>query len=153
MRKYLILLIVYTGFTFAGCNNSVRLVHGEISVATSLYEAAKKIQLGAWEDGKFGQEDFYYLGKLVSRHKDVYVTYIFTTWGAGHCGRATSRLIFFNENKEEIGQYYGVQQPIIQNSQLVFPNGEIGKSSVSIVKGLPEQMNDGNDYYPLSVYK
>lgn len=155
MKNIFILLFFFilSSNVVADCYESVRILQGEEPLVSSLYEAAKKIPHGSWRDGEFGKETFTYLGLLKIGDKTTFVTYLHTTWGAGSCGRATFRLIFFDEAHQEIGQYYGVQKPIIENALLVFPKGEIGDSAISIEKGLPSQLNDGDDYYPLSIYK
>jgi hypothetical protein len=152
MRYLLVYMLFVSNVALADCADSRRAVHGNEPLASKLYEVAKTISHGAWEDGEFGEEYFYYLGSLKITGQSTFVTYIYTTWGAGSCGRATSRLIFFDETFKEIGQYYGVQRPKLEEARLVFPKGEIGNSSVDVTTGLPEQLNDGNDYYPISIY-
>ncbi|MGX5201892.1 hypothetical protein [Aliikangiella sp. IMCC44632] len=152
MRYFLVLALLVSNSALAECADSQRFVHGNEPLASKLYEATKAIPHGAWDDGEFGDESFHYLGALKVAGKSTFVTYINTTWGAGSCSRATSRLIFFDEQLKEVGQYYGVQQPKLEKSLLVYPKGEIGSSSVDVSTGLPEQLNDGNDYYPISIY-
>lgn len=132
----------------ADCDASNRRVFGDEPLASRLYEAAKTIPHGSWDDGEFGNESFEYLGSVIIKNNNIYVTYIQTIWG-NYCGRATQRLIFFNTDFKEIGQYYGVEPPFIEGNILVFPGGEIGESNVDVSNGLPDKLNDGNDYHSI----
>ncbi|WP_346837891.1 hypothetical protein [Microbulbifer sp. SAOS-129_SWC] len=147
--RFVFLFLLLPGIAYSSCDQSQRQVYGSEPTASELYEATKSIDNGAWQDGEFGTEKFFYLGHLKSRGKTVYATYLSTDWGLSECSRITNRLIFFDKHKKEIAQYYGVQKPEIKNGKLEFPKGETGLSSVDIIYGLPEQLNDGNDIFPI----
>lgn len=152
MRFLSIFFLLGSYFAEAACDSSFRKVTGNEPLASKLYEATKAIPYGSWEDGSFGMETFEYLGSVSINRNAVYVTYLHTTWGPTYCHRATKRLIFFNSAFKEVGQYYGVQKPRLQGNNLVFPEGEIGASMVDVSNGLPEELNDGNDYHSISIY-
>ena len=130
-------------------NTSIRTIFGKEPIASKLYEAAKKTDNGAWKDGSFESEEFYFLGKAIVNLNALFVTYINTSWGASTC-RGTQRLMFFNKDFVEVAQYYGVAKPNLKNSTLIFPVGELGPSSVNIANGLPKYLNDGDDHIEIS---
>lgn len=150
--KYLLLVFSMLSFHAISCENTgERHTHGEQPLASKLYEAAKNTELGAWEEGEFRQEHFYYLGQVQSGKQTLYVTYIDTAWGASSC-RVTLRLIFFTEDFIQFAQYYAIQKPQVIGNTLDFPQGEKAKIRIDISQGLPEHLNDGNDYFPISKY-
>ncbi|RYV01216.1 hypothetical protein SOPP22_15935, partial [Shewanella sp. OPT22] len=149
--KYILFSLFLSVNAFASnpCENTgERFSFGEEPFASKLYEAAKNTELGAWKDGEFWQERFYYLGTVQSGKNSLYVTYIDTSWGASSC-RSTRRLIFFTKDFKQFAQYYAVAKPSLIGSFLDFPEGEREKTKIDISKELPEFLNDGNDYFPI----
>lgn len=155
LLEYLLrLALIFLLFSFQAlasdpCENTgERFTFGEEPLASKLYEAAKNTELGAWEDGEFWQERFYYLGSVVAGSQELYVTYIDTSWGASSC-RGTWRLIFFTKGFKQYAQYYAIAKPRVIGNSLDFSKGEREKTTIDISKGLPDFMNDGNDYFPI----
>lgn len=125
MNNFLICLVflVFSMSVFAECpTTSTRHVKGDEPLASVLYEAAKKAEMGSWQDGTFNWEVFSYLGSLTDeKGRKLYVTYLETIWGASSC-RGSYRLIFFNEKMEQVGQYSSIEKPkFIGPNKLAFP--------------------------------
>ena len=133
-------------------NTSERFVIPPTPLAAKLYDVAKTIEMGAWDDGHFWQERFYYLGKVVVAGHPLYVTYIDTTWGASSW-RGTQRLIFFTREFKAFAQYYAVSKPTVVGSILDFPKGERKKTAIDVSSGLPQWLNDGDDHVEIHKYK
>jgi hypothetical protein len=146
------LIVLFLSFQALASNPCVntgeRFTFGDEPLASKLYQAAKNTELGAWKDGEFWQERFYYLGSVVAGSEELYVTYIDTSWGASSC-RGTWRLIFFTKDFKQYAQYYSIAKPKVVGNSLDFPEGEREKTKIDISHGLPEFMNDGNDYFPI----
>jgi hypothetical protein len=79
------LIVLFLSFQALASNPCVntgeRFTFGDEPLASKLYQAAKNTELGAWKDGEFWQERFYYLGSVVAGSEELYVTYIDTSWG------------------------------------------------------------------------
>lgn len=129
-------------------NKSVRKVEGEEPIASNLYKAAKKTYMGAWEDGEFNTETFSYIGELKYENVKLYVTYLHTVWGPS-C-RATLRLMFWNTELKQVGQYVSIDKPhIIAEDTLSIPYEEEAKSIWKFDGRLPECLEVADDCFPL----
>ncbi|WP_334016232.1 hypothetical protein [Alteromonas sp. S167] len=129
-------------------NKSVRIVEGHEPIASSLYEAAKTTDMGAWDDGEFHTETFSYIGELEFENEKLYVSYLYTVWGSS-C-RATSRLIFWNTEFKQVGQYVSIEKPhFIAKNTLSIPYEEEPESIWKFTGDLPACLEVANDCFPL----
>jgi len=147
----LILLSNFGSLVEATCGNeSERVVHGKEPLASKLYEAAKATNMGAWKDGEFSQEEFTYLGDFtIKNKKPIHVTYIETIWGTSSC-RGTYRLIFFNSELKQVGQYNSIDKPtFIEKNTLSIPYEDQPLTTWVFSGKLPECLKVADDCFPL----
>jgi hypothetical protein len=146
----LALLMILPNVVMANCGDeSIRTVFGADNLASKMYSAVQKQEMGGWETGTFHTEKFYYIGNLTQENSNlIHVGYLNTVWGAS-C-RATLRLIFMNENYEEIGQYYSIEKPeLIAPNTLSIPYEEQDKTIWEFKGTLPKCLMVSNDCFPL----
>ena len=143
--------LVFSLDVFAECTNtSNRIVKGAEPLASKLYEAAKNTEMGAWKNGTFHEEIFTYLGDLIRKDGTViHVTYVDTTWCTSTY-RGTYRLIFFNKQMDQVGQYNSIQKPtFIGPNKLEIPYEDDPVTIWEFSGKLPECLEVSDDCFPL----
>jgi hypothetical protein len=130
-------------------NHSARHIKGHEPLASRLYIAARKADAGAWHKGSFESESSTYLGDVRINGKLVHVLYLQTIWGPA-C-RVTTRLVFFSFKLKPLSWYSGTSEPAIKGNSLVFFPEHERRSEVDLSKGLPKQIDAGDDFYDIEV--
>ena len=108
--------------------------------------ANKEFVFGKWTEDGQNETHLTYLGELKTKtHKTYRVMNSIWIWGASH--RATSRILFFDDKDQYLGNYY-VTTPMelptkLQNGQLLFSDVSRNKiTNVDLRSGIPKVIAD-----------
>jgi len=104
-----------------GSQRSIRKIIGPEPITSKLRAEAKKIDDLFFENGKFDQEEFSYIGIVkISSGKSWHIVLLETIWGCSD--RSTPRLLVFSENIHYVGKFSHLngRQPRVDGTAIVF---------------------------------
>src|SRR5690554_2363334 len=107
----------------------------------------KEFVFGKWNENGETETHLTYLGKVKSKKGKTYKIMNYT-WIWGQSGRATNRILIFNEKNQYLGNYYVTLDTYLptklENGILIFKNldddcDKNTSSKVNLKNGLPKQ--------------